>query len=155
MAGAGEQHERELFGVRAIKKGYATEEQVLAALRAQYNAKVLLGRHLFLGEVLLLHGVLSPRQLAELLRETGELHEEAEDVHSGRFFGDVAVELGFCTPQQVFTALNIQAEEDRRGERHRLIGEILFELGYLSAEQVRQVVAHLVDRMQEPVVSDS
>jgi hypothetical protein len=152
MAGNGNNRLRnKLFGVRAVERGMATEEQILDALRSQYNAKVLLGRHLFIGEVLLLNGVLSSRQLAELLRETGEMHEEAEDVHSGRFFGDVAVEMGYCTPSQVFEALNVQLEEDQRGDRHRLIGEILYGMGVLDAEQVRQVIDLLVDRMQEPL----
>ncbi len=148
---ANERPKRKLFGVRAVERGFATEQQILDALRSQYNAKILLGRHLFIGEVLLLNGVINARQLSELLRETGEMHEEAEDVHSGRFFGDVAVELGFCTPAQVFEALNIQLAEDQRGDRHRLIGEILYSMGALTAEQVRQVIDELVDRMQEPL----
>lgn len=138
-----------LFGTRAIERGWVTEADVLEALRAQYNAKILLGRHLFLGELLLLQGKLTPRQLASLLKETGEFHEEPEDVHARRFFGDVAIELGFCTAAQVFEALTLQWEEDNRGERHRLIGEILFERGYLSKSQVEQVVAKLVTRLQE------
>src|SRR5437016_6075306 len=135
---------RKLFGERVVERGFADETAVLGALRAQYTAKVLLGKHLFLGEILLLQGQLTPRQLSELLSETGEMHEEAEDVHARRFFGDVAIELGFCTPQHVYEALNTQWEEDNRGDRHRLIGEILFEGGYVTREQVESIVSKLV-----------
>lgn len=143
-AGPGGKSKRKLFGVRAVELGFTTEAQVLEALRFQYNAKILLGKHLFLGEVLLLQGAITTAQLARLLKETGEMHEEAEDSHRHRFFGDVAVELGFVTAKQVFDALVVQWEESQRGERHRLVGEILFERGYLSRGQVEQVVSRLV-----------
>ncbi len=135
---------RKLFGVRAVELGYATEEQVLEALKFQYNAKILLRRHLFLGEILLLQGTITAPQLARLLKETGEMHEEPEDSHRHRFFGDVAVELGFVTAKQVFDALVVQWDESQRGERHRLVGEILFERGHLTREEVELVVARLV-----------
>ena len=133
------------FGRRAVERGFATEAQILQALRAQYNAKVVLSRHLFLGEVLLLQGAITPRQLTTLLRETGEMHEEAEDVVEKQFFGDVAIDLGFATPEQVFAALNEQLDGDARGSRHRLVGEILFARGLLTAGQVEQVVAKMVE----------
>ncbi|HVY61370.1 MAG TPA: hypothetical protein VHF22_06935, partial [Planctomycetota bacterium] len=131
------------FGKRAIERGYATEGEVLQALRAQYSAKVVLGRHLFLGEVLLLQGVLTPRQLTELLRESGEFHEEAEDVVEKRFFGDVAIELGFVKPRDVLEGLNDQMDDDMLGRRHRLLGEILYAKGLLTDAQVDAVIARL------------
>jgi hypothetical protein len=132
------------FGERAIERGFATEGEVLQALRAQYNAKIVLGRHLFLGEVLLLQGVLTPRQLTDLLRETGEHHEEPEDVVEKKFFGDVAIELGFIQPRQVLDALNEQMDDDMLGRRHRLLGEILYAKGLLTDAQVNAVIARLV-----------
>lgn len=136
------------FGVRAVAQGFTSREAVLEALRFQYKAKVLLKRHLFLGEILLLQGAITQSQHRELVSATGANHEEAEDLHAGRFFGDVAVELELCTPEQVFEALNRQLADDQQGERHRLIGEILFDLGHLSEANVRTVVDQLVDRMQ-------
>jgi hypothetical protein len=143
-----------LFGERAVERGYCDAAAVLEALRAQYTAKVLLGKHLFLGEILLIQGKLTPRQLSDLLRETGEMHEEAEDVHAKRFFGDVAVEMGFVTAAQVYEALNQQWEEDNRGERHRLVGEILFAEGRLTRDQVEKVVEKLVTNLQQAVELD-
>jgi hypothetical protein len=139
-----------LFGQRVVERGYATEAEVLAALRAQYVAEVILGKHLFLGEVLLLQGKITPHELAIVLRETGAAHEEAEDIHGRKFFGDVAIELGFCTPAQVLEALDTQRAEDELGERHRLVGEILFARGYLSKQQVEKVVERLVAKLEDP-----
>ncbi len=143
-----------LFGERAIERGFVDEATVLAALRAQHEAKIVCGKHLFLGEILLLQGKLNARQLTELLRETGERPEEAGDVHARRFFGDVAMEMGFCTATQVYEALNVQRAEDARGGRHRLVGEILFDGGYLTKRQVADVVARMVaaeKKMPAPV----
>jgi hypothetical protein len=133
-----------LFGERAVELGFVDEEDVLEALRAQHEAKILFGKHLFLGEILLLQRKLSARQIADILRESSEQPEEAEDVHGRRFFGDVAIDMGFCTAQQVFDALNVQRAEDGKGGHHRLVGEILFERGYLTKAQVEQVVVRMV-----------
>jgi hypothetical protein len=70
--------------------------------------------------------------------------EEPEDRTEHRFFGDVAVELGFVTPKQVFEALTRQWEETAKGDRHRLIGEILYSSGQLTRSQVESIVAHLI-----------
>jgi hypothetical protein len=142
-------HEGKLFGQRVIERGFASEADILEALRAQYVANVVLGKHLFLGEILLLQGKITPHELALVVRETGAAHEEAEDVCGRRFFGDVAVELGFCTPSQVLEALDAQREEDARGARHRLVGEVLFSRGFLTKEQVAKVVERLVTRVGE------
>ncbi len=140
---------RKLFGRLAVEKGYVTEEQVLRALRRQYNAKVVLRRHLFLGEILILQGLLTPRQLRELLDETGEYHEEPEDSYEKRFFGTVAIEKGFVTHSQVLAALDRQREDDAKGERHRLLGEVLYAEGKLTRSQVEAVVNDLVTALQE------
>jgi hypothetical protein len=135
---------RKFFGARAVDRGYATEIQILTGLRAQYSAQVLFGKHFFLGEILLLQGVLTPHQLTDLLHETGERHEEPEDVVSRRFFGDVAIEMGLATPTQVFEALNEQATEEGRGERRRLIGEILFAKGVIAAKDLDRILEKLI-----------
>ncbi len=136
---------RKLFGQRVVELGFASEADVLEALRAQYVAEVTLGKRLFLGEVLLIQGKITPGQLAQVVRETGADHEEPDDVHGRRFFGDVAIELGYVSPGQVLEALDAQRAGAERGERHRLIGEILYARGYLAREQVEAVVDHMID----------
>jgi hypothetical protein len=135
---------KRLFGERAVELGFLAAEDVLEALRAQQEARIVFGKHLFLGEILLLQRKLSARQIADILRQSAEPPEEAEDVHGRRFFGDVAIDMGFCTAHQVFDALNVQRGEDVAGGKHRLVGEILFERGYLTKVQVEQVVHRMV-----------
>ena len=57
-------------------------------------------------------------------------------------FGQAAVERGFCTTQDVERALKIQQEQDRIGERHRLLGIIMIGEGLLST-------ANLIEMLQE------
>jgi hypothetical protein len=60
-------------------------------------------------------------------------------------FGAVAVEKGFITTKQLIEALAIQATENVREGKHRLIGEILSELGYMTPAQVDDVLVALSD----------
>jgi len=55
-------------------------------------------------------------------------------------FGMIAVQMGFVTKEQVEKALKIQAEEDQLNKEHRLIGRILKDEGYISDEQIYQVL---------------
>lgn len=58
-----------------------------------------------------------------------------------RRFGVVAVELGFITEIQLHVAMTTQLNEDLRGIKHRSIGEILLEKGYISPGQIGQVLS--------------
>lgn len=55
-------------------------------------------------------------------------------------FGTVAVESGLITKAQLLEALTVQATENIQEGRHRLLGEILVDLGYLDEEGVQQVL---------------
>jgi hypothetical protein len=55
-------------------------------------------------------------------------------------FGVVAIEKGFITLEQLVTALRIQVLENVEEGTHRLIGEILFDQGLMSTEQIDQVL---------------
>ena len=57
-----------------------------------------------------------------------------------RLFGELAVHKGFVTLQQVNRALEIQKEMIKSGEGHKLIGVLLVELGFMSADQVCEVL---------------
>lgn len=56
-------------------------------------------------------------------------------------FGVTAVELGFITADQLVAALRVQVREDLEGGRHRLLGQILREMGVMTPDQVEQVLA--------------
>ena len=55
-------------------------------------------------------------------------------------FGVVAVKRGFITPEQLIEAMQTQVYEDLEGTKHRLIGEILREKGYITEFQIDDVV---------------
>jgi len=55
-------------------------------------------------------------------------------------FGVMAVEKGFITAGQLGKAVNVQMKEDLSGMKHRLLGEILVEMGFMSENQVNEVL---------------
>ncbi|MEA1948684.1 MAG: hypothetical protein U9N83_15445 [Thermodesulfobacteriota bacterium] len=55
-------------------------------------------------------------------------------------FGTVAIEKGFVEPEHIFEAMKIQILEDLEGTEHRLIGQILWEKGYITTKQIDEVV---------------
>ena len=63
-------------------------------------------------------------------------------------FGQVAIQRGFCTAGDVEKALKIQREQDRKGEKHRLLGIVMIGEGMLSTAQ-------LIELLQEHVKTRS
>lgn len=55
-------------------------------------------------------------------------------------FGQEAVRRGYCTTRDVDQALKVQQEQDRRGERHRLLGIIMIGEGLLSTAQLIEML---------------
>jgi len=55
-------------------------------------------------------------------------------------FGFMAVEMGFITLDQIIEAMKIQVKEDLKDQKHRLIGEILVDLGYMNPSQVDEAL---------------
>ncbi len=55
-------------------------------------------------------------------------------------FGAVAIDMGFVSLEQLFEAMKIQIKENTEGVEHRLIGQILWEKGYMSTEQINDVL---------------
>lgn len=64
-------------------------------------------------------------------------------------FGQLAVQFGFITEAQLIEALACQVREELSGQRHRLLGEILFKSQTMSAMQIDQVSTELCKRMRE------
>ena len=64
-------------------------------------------------------------------------------------FGTVAVEKGFITPENLYEAVKIQILENLDSYDHRLIGQILFGLGYINAEQIKEVIEGLQTQLAE------
>ena len=55
-------------------------------------------------------------------------------------FGTIAIEKGFVELEHLFEAMDIQIRENLEGVEHRLIGQILWEKGYMTTEQIDEVV---------------
>jgi hypothetical protein len=61
-----------------------------------------------------------------------------------RRFGVIALEKGFITAADLIKALSIQADENIKKKRHRLIGEILLGMDLMSAKQIEAVVSIII-----------
>ncbi len=55
-------------------------------------------------------------------------------------FGTTAIKLGFITSEQLIEALTVQVKENVNDGIHRLIGSILRDKGYMTVEQIEQVL---------------
>ena len=55
----------------------------------------------------------------------------------------IAAKKGFITKEQAFEGLGTQVTEDLEGKKHRLIGEIMVSLGYMTDSQVDEVLQEI------------
>jgi hypothetical protein len=55
-------------------------------------------------------------------------------------FGIIALEKGFVTSRQLGKAVNKQLSDDLERGKHRLIGEILVDMGFMTLSQVEEVL---------------
>ena len=67
---------------------------------------------------------------------------------SDKTFGDIALERGFITKEQLDQALKIQTDEDIPEVGHRPIGRILLNEGFITLQQVGEVLKSL-DKLHE------
>ena len=63
-------------------------------------------------------------------------------------FGDIAIRKGFITKDQFIEAMAFQIENEMEGIQPKLIGSLLMDLGYMSKEQLNEIV----DTMTHPRV---
>ena len=61
-------------------------------------------------------------------------------------FGTVAVEKGFITKEQFVEAMGMQIENELEGIQPKLTGDVLVEMGYLTQDQVREVLRGMAKR---------
>ncbi len=57
-----------------------------------------------------------------------------------KFFGEVALERKFVTPEQLYEALTVQARTRVDGHQEKLLGQILLELGHMDEHQIAEVL---------------
>ena len=58
-------------------------------------------------------------------------------------FGAMAVGKGFITSHRLVKALEIQARDNLVGGKRRLIGKVLFDLGFVTLPQIEEVLASM------------
>lgn len=63
-------------------------------------------------------------------------------------YGQIAVEKGFITTDQLKDALSIQVDDNISGEEHRLLGTILFDKDWMSSDQI-ETVLNLLLKVEE------
>jgi hypothetical protein len=97
-------------------KGIISAEQLVAALEVQMKNRVPIG------QLALEEGILSARNIFEVLQAQNDSPHER--------FGDLAVEMGLMTRDDVMRLLMIQAD------RKRPIAEILVTQGTLNEQQL-------------------
>ena len=64
-------------------------------------------------------------------------------------FGEIAVEYGLITPEQVKSALKQQFEDKLANRHNRLIGLIFFDNGWITLQEIEIVFNELVRRNKE------
>jgi hypothetical protein len=104
------------FGLYLKRKGIITADQLVAALEAQLAT---LPR---IGQLALEEGIISPRDIFDVLLAQSESPNER--------FGELAIDLGLMTHDQLMRLLMIQAD------RKRPLAEVLVSQGILSEQQM-------------------
>jgi len=127
------------FGMMAVKKGFATPENVVQALKIQENEERSTGKRRPIGRILLNEGHITLQQMGEVLRSMGKMDKKKVD----KTFGDVAVEKGFITEDQLEEALKIQTKEVSSTGERRPVGRILINEGFMTLQKVGEVLKSL------------
>jgi hypothetical protein len=120
------------FGALAVEKGFVTLDQVIEAIGIQARENIEGKGNRLIGEILRERGYITTAQIYEVLE--------------GRFeprFGEAAVSRGYLTVEQLIKAMTVQVREETQNGRHRLLGEIVAELGFMDADEVKRVLADI------------
>jgi hypothetical protein len=104
------------FGLYLKNKRVITAEQLVAAAEVQLSSLTRIG------QLALEESLISPRDILEVLRAQSETPSQR--------FGELAIEMGILTRDELMRLLMIQAD------RKRSIADILISQGVLTREQV-------------------
>ena len=79
------------------------------------------------------------------LKKNEEIKNHTIKKNSKQRFGEIAVEKGYISPEQLKKALYVQRLADRRvDKRPDLIGEILCELGFMKNSKIKKVIKFMM-----------
>ena len=136
------------FGQIAVSLGFITMEQLKEAFVEQVEENLSNGRHRLLGEIFLEKGWMTPEQSEVVLNRIleGLMENNYKTRSSYKYcprFGQIALELGFITKEQLKEGLAEQIDEDISHKPHRLLSEILSEKGWITNKQILIVLTEL------------
>lgn len=117
------------FGALAVEKGFVTLDQVIEAISIQARENIEGKGKRLIGEILRELGYITPSQIYEVLEARFEPR-----------FGEAAVSRGYLTVEQLIKAMSVQVREEVMNGRHRLLGEIVAELGFMDDDEVKKVL---------------
>ena len=126
------------YGVKAVERGFVTLDQLLMAINIQILENLEKGEHRLIGRILAELGIISPSRIM-----MPDAVEEVTSESIRKRFGVIAIEKGFIATEQLIHAIEEQIRDEIAQERHRLIGEILCEKGYMTKEQCDEVLMEL------------
>ena len=126
------------YGVKAFEKGFITLDQLLMAINIQIVENLEKGEHRLIGRILADLDIISPSRIM-----MPDAVEEVTSVSIRKRFGVIAIEKGFITTEQLIHAIEEQIRDEIAQERHKLIGEILYEKGYMTKKQCDEVLIEL------------
>jgi hypothetical protein len=126
------------YGVKAVEKGFITLDQLLMAINIQIVENLEKGEHRLIGRILAELEIISPSSIM-----MPDAVEEVTSESIRKRFGVIVIEKGFITAEQLIHAIEKQIRDEIGQERHRLIGEILCENGYMTKPQCDEVLMEL------------
>lgn len=124
------------FGEIAIEKGYITREELEASLKIQAEDDVLKTGHRPIGRIMLNEGFITLQQVGNVLKSMDRFHEKETD----KGFGEIAIEMGFTTRDQLDDALRTQTNEYGSTGKRKSIGRILLNKGLITLKQIGEVL---------------
>ncbi len=135
-----------LIGRLAVERGLISEKELVQALEAQAS-----GGAVPVGELLVQLNLIDRKQLSQLVALQRENLSAPSPYTEGKevaadLLGKHAVEQGLITPGQLKETLREQGVMSQRGQPMRL-GELLVDKGYLTFEQVEQLLGRQGKRL--------
>ncbi|MDP1992532.1 MAG: hypothetical protein Q8K00_16105 [Syntrophales bacterium] len=95
-------------------------------------------------------------QDSEHNKVSGVLYDKPRKIeHYEKRFGLIAVEKGFICADDLVKVLMIQVGEDIINTPHRLMSEILYDLGFMTDTQIEDVLSDLFRRTRAPACAGS
>ncbi len=126
------------YGVKAVERGFITLDQLLMAINIQIVENLEKGEHRLIGRILAELEIISP---SSIMMQDADEEVTSESIR--KRFGVIAIEKGFITAEQLIHAIEDQIRDEIGQERHRLIGKILCEKGYMTKPQCDEVLMEL------------